>query len=180
MAPLNILSLNVNGLNSPNKRVKAFQTFASLKASIVALQETHFTNRNTSKFYSSQYPQVFTASAATKQRGVLLAFHHTLPFTPISEIKDPEGRYIVLVGLLQDIETTFVSYYAPNTNSNPFFSHPLQIIKTHCKGTLAGTLFPLCPASQATSPGFPYQHLEGMQTLKEKLHVIFLLTQILL
>lgn len=129
MAPLNILSLNVNGLNSPNKRVKAFQTFISLKADIDALQETHFVARNTPKFLNSCYPRVFTASAATKQRAVLLAFYHTLPFTSLTEIKDPEGRYIVLVGLLQDIETTFVSYYAPNNNPNPFFSHLLQVIK---------------------------------------------------
>lgn len=97
MAPLNILSLNVKGLNSPNKRVKTFQSFASLKAGVVALQETHFAARSAPKFFSSRYPKVFTASASTKQRGVLLAFHHTLPFTSLAEIRDPEGRYIVLV-----------------------------------------------------------------------------------
>ena len=98
MAPLNVLSLNVKGLNSPNKRVKAFQTFASLKADIVALQETHFSDRNTPKYFSPKYPQVFTASASTKHRGVLIALHHSIPFTVTSEIKDPEGRYIILVG----------------------------------------------------------------------------------
>lgn len=41
----------------------------------------------------------------------------------LSEIKDPEGRYIILVGLLQDVETTIVSYYAPNSNPNPLFFH---------------------------------------------------------
>lgn len=119
MAPPNILTLNVKGLNSPHKQVKAFQTFASLKASVVALQETHFSVRQTPSFFSSKYPQVFTASAGTKHRGVLLALHRTMPFTPLTEIKDPEGRYLILVGLLQDITTTFVSYYAPNTNPNP-------------------------------------------------------------
>lgn len=137
MAPLNVLSLNVKGLNSPNKRVKAFQSFASLKASIVALQETHFSARATPKYFSPRYPQVFTASASTKQRGVLIALHNTLPFMLLTEIKDPEGRYIIVVGgLLQDVETTVVSYYAPNSNPNPFFSHLFQVICTHCKGTL--------------------------------------------
>lgn len=136
MAPLNILTLNVKGLNSPHKRVKAFQTFASLRASVVALQETHFSKHHTPGFFSSKYSQVFTASAETKHRGVLLAFHHTTPFTLQSEIKDPEGRYLILVGLLQDTTATFVSYYAPNANPNPFFSHLLQVVKTHSKGTL--------------------------------------------
>ena len=136
MAPLTVLSLNVKGLNSPHKRVKAFQTFATLKAGIVALQETHFSARTTPTFFSSRYPQVYTASASTKHRGVLIALHHTLPFTVQSEIRDPEGRYIILVGLLQDVETTLVSYYAPNTNPNPFFSHLLQVLRSHCRGTL--------------------------------------------
>ena len=136
MAPLNVLSLNVKGLNSPNKRVKAFQSFASLKADIVALQETHFSDRNTPKIFSTKYPQVFTASANTKHRGVLIALHHSIPFSVTSEIKDPEGRYIILVGLLQEVETTLVSYYAPNTNPIPFFSHLFQVLRSHCKGTL--------------------------------------------
>lgn len=136
MAPLNILSLNVKGLNSPNKRVKAFRTFAHLKASVVALQETHFSTQATPKYFSSKYPQVFSASAATKQRGVLIAIHRTLPFTLTKEIKDPGGRYIILVGHLQDVMSTIVSYYAPNNNPNPFFKHLLQVIRTHCKGTL--------------------------------------------
>lgn len=61
------------------------------------------------------------------------AIHHTLPFTLL---KDPEGRYIILIDLLQDVETTIASYYAPNSNPNPFLSHLFQVIHTHCKGTL--------------------------------------------
>lgn len=169
MAPLNILTLNVKGLNSPHKRVKAFQTFASLKASIVALQETHFSKRYTPSFFSSKYPQVFTASADMKHRGVLLVFHHTMPFTPLTEIKDPEGRYLLLVGLLQDVTTTFVSYYAPNSNSNPFFSHLLQVVRTHCKGTLF-----LCGDSNSVlqphtdkSPYAPEHHTPSIQFRKQ-------------
>lgn len=136
MAPLNITSLNVQGINVPQKRSKAFQFFQSQKAHIVCLQETHFTINSTPKYRSSAYPQVFTASATTKQCGTLIAFHRSIPFTPKSEIKDPEGRYIIITGYIMDTAITVVSYYAPNKQSTPFLSHLLQIISTHKLGTL--------------------------------------------
>lgn len=136
MAPLNILSLNVQGLNIPQKRSKAFRFFQTQKAHIVCLQETHFTINSTPRYLSSSYPQVYSASASTKQRGTLIAFHRSVPFSPISEIKDPEGRYIILTGHIMDMEITIISYYAPNKNPTPFFTHLLQVISTHKIGTI--------------------------------------------
>ena len=114
MAPLNIISLNVQNFNVPQKRTKAFRSFQAKKAHIVCLQETHFTPSSTPKFYSTSYPQVYTASAPTKQRGTLIAFHRNTQFTLHSEIKDPEGRYLIFTGYIMDTAVTVVSYYAPN------------------------------------------------------------------
>lgn len=136
MAPLNILSLNVQGLNVPQKRVKAFRSFQSKKAHIVCLQETHFTPTSTPKFFSTSYPQVYTASALTKKRGTLIAFHRSTPFTLHSEIKDPEGRYLILMGYIMDTAVTVVSYYAPNYRPVPFLSHLFNIINTHKMGSI--------------------------------------------
>ena len=136
MAPLNILSLNVQGLNVPQKRTKAFRTFQAKKAHIVCLQETHFTTNTTPRFFNPSYPQVYSASASVKKRGTLIAFHRTTPFTLKTEIKDPEGRYILLTGQVLDTEITIVSYYAPNLNPLPFLSHLFQIINSHKIGTL--------------------------------------------
>lgn len=113
--------LNVQGPNIPHKRTKAFRCFAASKSHIVCLQETHFTARATPLFFSTFYPQVFTASAAIKQRGVLIASHRTTPFVPTSEIKDPEDRYIRNVSSKYEITVTIVSYYAPNKQPNFFF-----------------------------------------------------------
>lgn len=66
MAPINILSLNVQGFNTPHKRTKALRSFAMKKANIICLQETHFTDKVYPKFLSSSYPQFYTASATVK------------------------------------------------------------------------------------------------------------------
>lgn len=131
MAPLNILSLNVQGLNIPQKHTQAFRAFQAKKAH-VCLQETHFTKSSTTKFYNSQvYSQLFMASADTKQRGTLITFHRSTPFTLQNEIKDPEGRYIILTGFIMDTAITVVSYYAPNKKPIPFLSHLFQVINSH-------------------------------------------------
>lgn len=76
------------------------------------------------------------ASALTKQRGVLISFHNTTPFTLQKEIKDPEGRYIIITGLLLDNVVTIVSYYAPNRNPLSFLSHLFSVVESHKQGTL--------------------------------------------
>lgn len=82
---------------------------------------------------SSAYPQIFTASATTKQRGTLIAFHGSIPFTPKSETRDPEERYIILSGYIMDTGITVVSYYAPNKQSMPFFYHISYKLYSHTK-----------------------------------------------
>lgn len=133
---LNVLTLNVQGLNSPPKRTKAFHSFSSLSAHVICLQETHFSSQSSPKFISRQYPQVYMASGSVKRRGVLITFHHTTPFILHKEIKDPEGRYILITGLLLDNEITIVSYYAPNRNPLSFPSHLFSVVESHKKGTL--------------------------------------------
>lgn len=96
MAPLNILSLNVQGINETQKQTKAFLAFQTRKVHIVCVQETHFIMNFTPKYMSPFYPQIFTASDTTKQQGTLIDFHRSTPFTLQFEIIDPEGRYLIL------------------------------------------------------------------------------------
>lgn len=76
------------------------------------------------------------ASGAEKRRGVLIAFRNSMLFTCTRSLKDAAGRYLVLVGKLQDLEVTVVSYYAPNEKQGPLFSHLLQVVDTYERGAL--------------------------------------------
>lgn len=58
MAPLNILSLKVQGFNTPHKCTKALRSFTSAKAHIISLQEPFFTNKFTPKFLSASLPSI--------------------------------------------------------------------------------------------------------------------------
>lgn len=133
---LNWLSLNVQGMNSPQKRVKIFKYLKQQKIDIACLQETHFSTTSCPKYFAAHYPQVFLANASTKHRGVLIAISKTVPFICSKQIADPNGRYLILQGTVQDNEVTIMSYYAPNTNPGPFLSHVCSLLRPHQRGTL--------------------------------------------
>lgn len=81
-------------------------------------------------------PKSLLLQLKLKQRGVLIAFHRSTPFSLQTEIKDPEGRYLILTGHLCDALITVVSYYAPKRSQSSFLSHLFQVIDSHKMGTL--------------------------------------------
>lgn len=72
----------------------------------------------------------------TIQRGDLIVFLKSFPFNCIKQIADPDGRYLLLVGSIQDVEVTIMTYYAPNSNPGPFLSYVCSLLTSHQKGTL--------------------------------------------
>lgn len=162
MAPINVLSLNVQGFNIPHKRTKALRSFSSKKAHIICLQETHFTEKAQPIFLSPSYPQFYTASAAVKQRGTLIGFHRTTPFNLKTQVIDPEGRYLILTGYISDNPITIVSYYAPNKRPTAFLSHLFQVIESHKFGTVV-----ICGDSNATIFPFLDKSPRGLQQVQQ-------------
>ncbi|KAM9324263.1 myosin-4-like [Gastrophryne carolinensis] len=131
-----VLSLNVQGLNSPQKRSIAFRKMRSLKPDVLCFQETHFSMGSKPRYLDASYPQFFLSCAQTKQRGILIAFKKSVQFICNLEISDPDGRYLILCGTMQDVEVTFASYYAPNTNQMAFMKGFFSELFKHVKGLL--------------------------------------------
>lgn len=95
MAPLNAITLNVQGLNIPQKQTNIFRSLASAKAHIGMPIK-----KRTSLTYElpNIFAQLIPKLSQPKQRGVLIAFHRSAPFSLLTEIKDPEGRYFYTYG----------------------------------------------------------------------------------
>ncbi|OCT72159.1 hypothetical protein XELAEV_18035126mg [Xenopus laevis] len=118
---LKICSHNVNGLNVPQKRTMAFSDYAKQKIDILLLQETHFSNSSTPKYISKHYPQTYLASSSTKTKGVAILIAKNVKFLLKQQFLDPDGRYVILTGLLQNHLTTLASVYASNSSKKVFF-----------------------------------------------------------
>lgn len=78
---LHWLFLNVQGMNSPQKRVKVSKYLKQQKIDIACLQETHFSSSSHTKYFVADYPHVYLANGPTKQRGVMIAIRKSVPFT---------------------------------------------------------------------------------------------------
>lgn len=89
---LRVVSHNAQGLNSPVKRRKAFQTYHKQKIDFILLQETHFLKRYNPSFLHTKYPTFYIANADDKKRGVTILFSKTCKFSPHPEHRDPDGK----------------------------------------------------------------------------------------
>lgn len=126
-SPLRIISHNTQGLNSPVKRRKAFQVYRARHIDVVLLQETHFPLRYTPSFLHAHFPVFYLANAENKTKGVAIIFSKQCKFNFKMEHKDPEGRFLLVKGTIDDKLYTFISYYAPNKGQTQFFR---QLFKT--------------------------------------------------
>jgi exonuclease III len=69
---LSILTLNVNGLNSPIKRHSLTNWIKKEDPTICCLQETHLINRNKHRLRMKGWKNIYQASGPPKQAGVAI------------------------------------------------------------------------------------------------------------
>ncbi len=119
---------NVDGLNSPVKRTRILCHLAKLQSEIALLQETHLTQAEAAKLKQKWVGQVYHSGFISKSRGVAILVHKKTPFVLKGSIADPEGRYIIVDGLLYNEPIVIVIVYGPNIKTASFFNHLNTII----------------------------------------------------
>lgn len=96
---IKVVSYNVNGLLNPIKRSKILGKIKREIAGVVFLQETHLSEPDHAKLKRRGFNQVFSASYKSgPRRGVSVMIADKFNFEVQFEIKDKEGRYIMVGG----------------------------------------------------------------------------------
>ena len=119
---IDILSLNVKGLNSNIKRSLALREFKRSKADIIFIQESLLTKSGNMAFALKHFPQIYLASSSQKRAGVAILFRQGSPFQLQSLYSDPQGHFLILRGTWKGSDLTLCNIYAPNVNQNSFLS----------------------------------------------------------
>ncbi len=78
MHTLNILSLNVNGLNSAVKRTRVLEYLHRKSISCALIQETHLKQSDVARFQNKYYKLAAFSCAHNKTKGVLILVNRKL------------------------------------------------------------------------------------------------------
>ena len=124
-----IITLNVNGLNAPNKRHKLAEWIQKQDSYICYLQETHFRPRDTYTLKVRGWKKILHVNGNQKKAGVAILISDKIDFKLKTLIRDKEGHYIMIKGSIQEEDTTLINIYAPNIRAPLYLRQMLTGIK---------------------------------------------------
>ncbi len=114
MHTLNILSLNVNGLNSAVKRTRVLEYLHRKSISCALIQETHLKQSDVACFQNKYYKLIAFSCAQNKTKGVLILVNRKLNLTIEHLGSDEKGRFVFIRCKIYNNRLALVSIYGPN------------------------------------------------------------------
>jgi exonuclease III len=128
---LSILTLDVNGLNSPIKRHHLANWIKKEDPTICCLQETHLIDRNKHWFRVKGWKKSYQANGPRKQEGVATLITDQVNFKLTLIKQDKEGHFILMKGEINQNEITITNLHALNLSAPNFIKHTLKYLKAH-------------------------------------------------
>ena len=116
MAEFDIISFNVKGLRDYKKRRKSFNYARghTTRNRIVFFQETH-SSREIENDWANQWgDKIIYSHGSNDSRGVLIAFREGLDIKIENELKDTNGRVIILKAFIQGSDFLLINIYNAN------------------------------------------------------------------
>ena len=126
---ISIITLNVNGLNAPNKRHRLAEWIQKQDPYICCLQETHFRPRDTYRLKVRGWKKIFHANGNQKKAGVAILISDKIEFKIKNVTRDKEGHYIMTKGTIQEEDITIINIYTPNIGAPQCIGQLLKAIK---------------------------------------------------
>nr|BAD18453.1 unnamed protein product [Homo sapiens] len=123
---ITILTLNVNGLNTPIKRHRLASWIKSQDPSVCCIQETHLICKDAYRLKIKGWRKIYQANRKQKKAGVAILVSDKSDFKPTKIKRDKKGHYIMVKGSMQQEELTILNIYAPNTGAPRFINEVLR------------------------------------------------------
>lgn len=108
-----ILTWNVNGMNSPNKRKIITHWLKKQKAEVICLQKVHIRKSDEKYLINRKLGTEFTSLSDKKVKGVI--FYINKDIHPNKVFADNDGRYLAVEIDFNRKKTLLVGVYVPNT-----------------------------------------------------------------
>ena len=109
-----ILSLNVRGIRSFDKRKALFHWLSKEESNIIFLQETYSTPEVENIWKSQWRGDIFFSHSSEHSRGVMILLKENFDCEVKVHREDEQGRFVILKSLTQSQPFVYVNIYAPN------------------------------------------------------------------
>ena len=124
---ITILTLNVNELNAPIKRLSlANWKKKNQNSSVCCIQETHLTCKDTQRLKIKGWRKIHQANGEHKKAGVAILVSDKIDFKATKIKRDKQGHYIMVKGLIQQEELIILNIYGPNTAARRYIRQVLN------------------------------------------------------
>ena len=110
---LSIITLNVNGWNTPTKRQRVAEWIQKQDPYICCLQETHLVTRDTYRLKVKGWKKIFHANIDPKKAAVEIFISNKIDFE-IKAVNRDKGHYIMIKGSIQEEDIKIINTYAPS------------------------------------------------------------------
>ena len=124
-----ITTLNMNGLNTPNKRHRLAEWIQKQDPYICCLQETRIRPRDTYRLRLTGWKKIFHANGRQKKAGVAVHISDKIDFKIKNVTRDKEEHYIMIKGSIQEEDITIINIYAPNIGAPQYLRELLTALK---------------------------------------------------
>ena len=110
-----IVSVNVRGINSDEKRLKLYEWLRDINVNIAFLQETHYIEKNEVKYNSRWFGKSYHCYSESQfSKGVSILFKKDLNVDILEKHTSIDGRRLFLKVKIDDDIFSLVNVYAPN------------------------------------------------------------------
>jgi exonuclease III len=128
---LSVLTMNVNGLNSPIQRHHFANCIKKEDPTICCLQKTHVINRNNHWLRVKGWKKIYQGNGPWKHARVAILTPGKVNFKLTLIKHNKEGHSTLLKGEIHKKEIIIINLYAPNVNAPNFIKHSLKDLKPY-------------------------------------------------